>query len=151
MTTTETHDTDRTEAHRSLIHAVYEAFGRGDVSFIVQRVAADARWDFNVTASDVPWHVPVTGPAEVPRFLAAFIENVELEVFEPCRLMVVDDEVLAHIRLAYRIRRTGKRVEEEQLHWWTVKRGKIARLRHFEDTAQVLAAWRGDAPPILAP
>jgi len=32
-------------------------------------------------------------------------------------------------------------VREEQLQWWTVRDGRIAGLRHFEDTAQVIAAW----------
>ena len=123
-----------------LVQSVYEAFGRGDAPFIASKVRGDARWDFNVGASDVPWHVPVTGPAEVPKFLAAFVENVDLEAFEPRQLIAMGDEVIAHIRLAYTVKRTGKRVDEEQLHWWTVRNGEIARLRHFEDTAQVIAA-----------
>ena len=68
--------------------------------------------------------------------------NVELEAFEPRQLIAAGDDVVAHIRIAYTVKRTGKRVDEEQLHWWTVRDGKIARLRHFEDTAQVMAAWR---------
>ena len=131
-----------TETNQSLIQAIYEAFGRGDVAFIAARVRPDARWDFNVTASDVPWHVPVTGSAEVPRFLAAFQENVKLEAFEPRQFIAEGEEVIAHVRIAYTVKRTGRRVEEEQLHWWTVRDGKIQRLKHFEDTAQVLAAWR---------
>ena len=128
------------ETNVQLIQSVYEAFGRGDLAFIASRVRADARWDFNVTASDVPWHVPVTGPVEVPRFLAAFAENVELEAFEPRRFMATGNDVIVHLRLAYTVKRTGKRVDEEQLQWWKVEGGKIAQLRHFEDTAQVIAA-----------
>jgi ketosteroid isomerase-like protein len=131
-----------TESNVELIQAVYEAFGRGDVPFIAAKVRAEARWDFNVTHSDVPWHLPVTGPNEVPKFLAAFVENVQLEAFEPRQFIAAGDDVIAHIRLAYVVKRTKKRVDEEQLHWWTVRDGKIDRLRHFEDTAQVLAAWK---------
>jgi ketosteroid isomerase-like protein len=130
------------ESNVELLQAVYEAFGRGDVPFIASKVRAEARWDFNVTHSDVPWHVPVTGPNEVPKFIAAFVENVQLEAFEPRQFIAAGDDVIAHIRLAYVVKRTKKRVDEEQLHWWTVRDGKIERLRHFEDTAQVLAAWK---------
>ena len=125
-----------------LIQDIYEAFGRGDSAFIAAHVQPDARWDFNVTRSDVPWHVPVTGPAEVPRFLGALMDNVTLEAFEPRQFIVAGDEVVVHVRLAYTIKRTGKRVDEEQLHWWTVRGGKVSRLRHFEDTAQVIDAFR---------
>jgi ketosteroid isomerase-like protein len=131
-----------TETNLQLIQTVYEAFGRGDVPFIASNVKPEARWDFNVTSSEVPWHVPVSGPAEVPKFLAAFAGNVELEAFEPRQFIAAGDDVIAHIRIAYTVKHTGKRVDEEQLHWWTVRDGKIARLRHFEDTAQVMSAWR---------
>jgi hypothetical protein len=126
----------------TVIESIYEAFGRGDAAFIAGMVKPEARWDFNVTESDVPWHVPVTGPAEIPKFLAAFGEHVAIEVFEPRQFIVMGDEVIAHIHLAYTVRRTGKRVDQEQLHWWTVRDRKVTRLRHFEDTAQVLAAWQ---------
>jgi ketosteroid isomerase-like protein len=125
-----------------LIKDIYAAFGRGDVAAIAAKVAPRARWDFNVGNSDVPWHRPVTGPAEVPKFLAAFIENVQVETFEPRRFIASGEDVIVHLRLAYVVRKSGKRVEEEQLQWWTVRDGKVAGLRHFEDTAQVIGAWR---------
>jgi ketosteroid isomerase-like protein len=130
-----------TDKNVQLIQTIYEAFGRGDAPFIASQVRPDARWDFNVTRSDVPWHVPVSGPAEVPKFLAAFVGNVELESFEPRQFIASGDAVLVHVRIAYTVKRSRKRVDQEQLHWWTVRDGKVARLRHFEDTAQVLAAW----------
>ena len=132
-----------TETNIKLIQTVYEAFGRGDAAFIASLVKPDARWDFNVTRSDVPWHVPVSGPAEVPKFLAAFGENVELEAFEPRQFVASGEDVIAPVRIAYTVKKTRKRVDQEQLHWWSIRDGKIARLRHFEDTAQVIGAWHG--------
>lgn len=126
-----------------LIQSVYAAFARGDVAFIASKVAPGARWDFNVAKSEVPWHTPIVGPAEVPKFIGAFIGNVALEAFEPRRFIAAEDEVIVHIRLAYVIKKSGRRVDQQQLHWWTVRGGVIERLRHFEDTAQVLGAWRG--------
>jgi ketosteroid isomerase-like protein len=125
-----------------LVQSMYEAFGRGDVSYIASKVRPEARWDFNVTHSDVPWHVPVSGPTEIPKFLAALGENIAMEAFEPKHFIAMGDDVVAHIRFAFTVKRTGKRVDQEQLHWWTIQGGKVARLRHFEDTAQVIDAWR---------
>jgi ketosteroid isomerase-like protein len=130
------------EQNTQLIQEIYGAFARGDVTGITSRVQPEARWDFNVTQSDVPWHVPVTGPAEVAKFIGAFVGNVQVEAFEPVRFIAAGDEVIVHLRLAYTVKKTGKRVEEEQLQWWTVREGKVARLRHFEDTAQVISANR---------
>lgn len=131
------------DANVALIQAIYAAFAAGDAAFIAANTAEGARWDFNVAASDVPWHQPVVGPAEVPQFLEAFVSNIELEAFEPRRFIATGDAVIVHLGLAYTVRRTGRRVREEQLQWWTVRDGRVAGLRHFEDTAQVLAAWRG--------
>ena len=127
----------------ALIQSIYQAFGRADVAFIASKVRPEARWDFNVTHSDVPWHVPVTGPAEVPKFLGTLMEHVQLETFEPLHFVASGDDVIAHIHIAYTVRKTGKRVDQEQLHYWTVRDGRVARLRHFEDTAQVIAAFSG--------
>jgi ketosteroid isomerase-like protein len=82
----------------------------------------------------------VTGRNEVPRFLAAFSENVQLAAFEPKLFVHSGDHVIAHIHIAYTVRRTGKAVDMDQLHWWALRDGKVTRLRHFDDTAAVLAA-----------
>jgi ketosteroid isomerase-like protein len=129
----------------ALIQSIYQAFGRGDVEFIVARTAPDARWDYNVAESDVPWHRPVTGPGEVPKFFASLATNVELQAFEPRHFVAVGEDVIAHVRLVMTVRRTGRKIDEEQLHWWKVRNGSVAGIRHFEDTAQVVSAWRGGA------
>ncbi len=129
------------EANIALIRSIYGAFARGDTAFIAANTAEGARWDFNVTHSEVPWHQPVVGPKEVPTFLNAFVSNIALQAFEPRKFIAVGDDVVVHLGLAYTVNRTGKTVREEQLQWWTVREGKVAGLRHFEDTAQVIAAW----------
>lgn len=123
-----------------LIQSIFEAFGRGDVAFIAARTTAGARWDFNVRDSGAPWHRPATGPAELPRFFSALADNVDFQRFEPRRFIADGDDVVVHVSLCYRVRSTGKVVDEDQLQWWRVHDGKVAALRHFEDTAQVLAA-----------
>jgi ketosteroid isomerase-like protein len=130
-------------ANVALIKSVYEAFGRGDVDFIASRVTREARWDFNVAKSDVPWHQPAVGPGGLPTFIGNLLGNVELEAFEPRHFVAAGDDVIAHVRIAMTVRRTGRRIDEEQLHWWKVRDGRIEGLRHFEDTAQVVAAWQG--------
>jgi uncharacterized protein len=124
-----------------VIQEIYEAMGRGDVAEVLARMKEDARWDFNVGASDVPWHVPATGPEEIQRFLGGFIDKVTLTAFEPRRFIASGDDVVVDVHLAYTIKRTGKVVDVDQLHWWSLAECRVTRLRHFEDTAQVMSAW----------
>jgi len=126
------------------VQAVYAAFGAGDVAAIQAQVAPGTCWDFNGARPEVPWHQPAHGPAGVAKFIACFMENVEVLQFEPREFIHSGLHVVVEIRLKYRVRATGREVAEEQLHWWTFDEAeRIARLRHFEDTAQVLQAVRG--------
>lgn len=45
------------------VHAVYEAFGRGDITAIMNVLADDIDWDYAITDAGVPWLRPRTGHA----------------------------------------------------------------------------------------
>jgi ketosteroid isomerase-like protein len=67
---------------------------------------------------------------------------VEYASFEPRAFIHSGQDVVAHVHQVYTVKRTGKKVDEDLLLWWTFgPDGKIARLVHFEDTAQVMSAW----------
>ncbi|HEY3118092.1 MAG TPA: nuclear transport factor 2 family protein [Chloroflexota bacterium] len=131
------------EQNLKTVQEIYGAFGRGDVPAILERVTDDTEWGFNVGSSDVPWHGTFRGKQDLPRFFGAFVENVDLEAFEPRAFMDFESHVVVHLKLAYTVKKTGKKVSEEQLQWWTLEGGKVSRLMHYEDTAQVVQAWRG--------
>jgi ketosteroid isomerase-like protein len=89
---------------------------------------------------DVPWHGPWQGHAGLDRFFSLLGEAVEFRAFEPRRFLSSDSDVAALVHVAYKVRATGKVVDELQVHWWTLSGGKVTALRHHEDTAQVVAA-----------
>jgi ketosteroid isomerase-like protein len=122
------------------IQNIYAAFGRGDVPAIVAAVRPDTKWSFAGARADVPWHAPVESAADLPRFFGAFMENVRIARFEPRELIHCGPHVMVEVAVEYTVVRTGRRVAMDQIHWWTLDGGAVARLRHFEDTAQVAAA-----------
>lgn len=126
------------------VQAIYAAFGKGDLATIQARSAPDTKWDFNGGRPEVPWHKPVASRAQVAEFLGAFGQSNEVQRFEPREFISSGPHVIVEVKLQYRVRATGRVVSEDQLHWWTFgPDGLVSRLRHFEDTAQVLAAVRG--------
>ncbi len=125
-----------------LIQRVYAAFGKGDIATILAAFAADGAISFEGASARVPWHRPCRGHAEIPAFFAAVAESVDIEKFEPVSFVSTDGAVAVQLEIRYRVRRTGKQVEQRQVHWWTMKDGKIANLQHFEDTRQVDDACR---------
>jgi len=136
---------DQTEQSLKVVREIYAAVARGDVAAILARMHATARWEFNAAAHDVPWYAAATGAAEIEALLGAFGRAVTVHVFEPIRFVGRGGDVFVEVRLAYTVARTGRRVEETQLNWWSLEGSLVTRLRHFEDTAQVVEAWRG--PP----
>jgi len=120
---------------------MYEAFGRGDIPGVLEHVAENIAWDFNGGRSEVPWHAPAAGRPELLRFFEAFGSSVEVTAFVPREFMPSGPHVLVDIHIEYTVRKTGKRVVQDQIHWWTFnEQHQVTRMRHFEDTAQVLAA-----------
>jgi ketosteroid isomerase-like protein len=130
------------EANQKTIEAVYAAFGRGDLPFILERTSEHTAWDFSVATAEVPWHTPVRSRAELPRFFQAMADNVAFEAFEPRAFVTDGRNVVVKLRVAYQVKRTGRRVDEEQVQWWSFDdAGRISGLRHYEDTAAVRDAW----------
>jgi len=129
------------QANQKTIEAVYGAFGRGDVAFILERVSDGTQWDFSGGQKEVPWHAPIHGKKELPRFFTALGEHVAMETFEPRAFLTDGRDVVVKLRIAYTVKGTGRRVDEEQVQWWSFDdAGRITALRHYEDTAQVRSA-----------
>jgi ketosteroid isomerase-like protein len=132
----------------STVQNIYGAFGRGDVPGILELVTDDTEWGYNGPSREVPWHPTYKGRANLPKFFQALMENLEMHDFKALDFKALDfihsgEDVVAHIAIEYTVKKTGKRVKQEQLHWWSFKNGKAARIVHYEDTAQVVAAVRG--------
>jgi ketosteroid isomerase-like protein len=122
------------------IQALYAAFGKGDVPSILTLITEDGEFSFAGASPAVPWHGPWRGSAGISRFFTAIAEGVEFRAFEPLAFTSGGDSVAVRLRLAYRVRGSGRLVDEHQVHWWTLRDGKVCSLVHFEDTAQVIAA-----------
>jgi ketosteroid isomerase-like protein len=133
---------DETERSLRVVREIYQAVGRGDVPAILARMAPAARWEFNAAARDVPWYAPATGPVEIQALLATFGGRTDIHAFEPVRFVAQGGDVFVEVHLAYTVKSTNRRVDETQLNWWSLSDGLVTRLRHFEDTAQVVEAWR---------
>jgi ketosteroid isomerase-like protein len=131
------------ETNVQTIQAIYGAFGRGDIGGILERVSEDVELSFNVANSDVPWHATFKGKAGLPRFFEALGSGTAVEKFAPEEFIHSGSHVVVTVRFEHTLRKTGKRVVEQQIHHWTFGGGgKVERLRHYTDTAAVLAAYR---------
>ena len=124
----------------STVQEIYAAFGRGDVEAVVRRVQPNVDWGFAAPQPGVPWHQPVQGASQVARFFGTLAEAVSMTHFEPREFVHCGPHLMVDVRIEYTVKATGKKVAMDQIHWWTLEGGKVQRLRHYEDTAQVVTA-----------
>jgi ketosteroid isomerase-like protein len=130
-------------ANIALVQSLYAAFGRGETDTIVAAMAGDVRWEFNGRRKDYPLLGLWNGQAGVREFFKQVAALQEAKAFTPKDFHAAGDLVFVFGHYTWTIRKTGKPVDSEWLHAFTVKNGKVTAFREFTDTAQYAEAWRG--------
>jgi ketosteroid isomerase-like protein len=131
-------------AQLETVQAIYEAFGRGDVPAILERLGDDVRWeawnDNRAQGAGVPWLEELRGRDAVGRFFA-FVGSWQIHDFRVLSLMEGERQVGAEIEIDATVTQTGERLHDQELHLWTFgDDGKVERFRHYVDTAKHMAA-----------
>jgi uncharacterized protein len=118
------------------VQSVYEAFGRGDVGFILEQLTDDVDWASCPGSDIAPWHGIHRGKAEVPNFFKALGETLKITEFTPLSFASNDTDVMVVTRWGATAPATGKSTVMEIHHLWRFRDGKIYFYRGTEDTAQ---------------
>jgi uncharacterized protein len=129
------------------ISAIYEAFGRGDVPAILDRVSDDVRWDVwdptSPAQEEIPYIAPRTGKEGVQAFFGCVFNDLEFHEFDVVNILAGDAQVAAIIKFDMTVTITGKRLQDVEVHVWTFGAdSKVVDFRHVFDTAKHLEAQR---------
>jgi ketosteroid isomerase-like protein len=130
-------------SHSQTVQSIYEAFGRGDIPAILDRLADDVEWeswtDNHAQRAGVPWLRAQRGRDGAADFFAG-IAGWEIRDFRVLRLLAADDAVVAEIAIDA-VTDAGAPVRDEELHlWYFGPDGRVIRFRHYVDTAKHIAA-----------
>jgi len=125
------------------VQSLYEAFGRGDVDFILDQLTEDVDWASCPDSSVAPWH-GVRSKAEVPAFFKTLGETLQITEFTPLSFASNDTDVMVVTRWVATAPATGKSAAMDIHHWWRFRDGKICYYRGTEDTAATEAMLRAD-------
>lgn len=128
------------------VQAIYEAFGRGDVPAILERLDEDVHWeewaDNQAQAAGVPWLLPRRGRSGAAEFFGV-VGKFQFHEFQVHSLMASDQQVAAEVTIDCTIPSTGAHLRDEEIHLWTFDdAGQVVRFRHYTDTAKHIAAAR---------
>lgn len=123
--------------NKALIRSLYEAFGRGEAETVLGAMADDIEWREAETqpyASGNPYDSPARVGNEVfGRIMSDFDEFT----VTPSLLVADDDTVVATGRYTARHSESGKSLDAQFAHVWTVRDGKVTRFQQYTDTAQM--------------
>lgn len=129
-------------ANLNAAQEAYAAFGRGDIPAVLAAMSDDIEWVM-LGPSDLPWAGTFRGKQAVGEWFQRLGENLEFRVFQPKEWIAQGDKVAVLLRGEATYRKTGKPIDQDEVHWMTFRDGKMVRFQAFEDTAQGVAAVRG--------
>ncbi len=132
------------QANIALVQSLYDAFGRGDIGFIVDAAIPDIHWEVAGRHEDYPLFGVFHGRAGVQEFFATIGQHQDLVEFAPKEFYAAADKVFVLGRDSWTVRKTGKRVATDWVHVFTVGDGKVHRFHEFCDTAQYALAYGAD-------
>jgi uncharacterized protein len=118
------------------VKGIYDAFGRGDIPWILEQLADDVTWEYGAVANDVPWLKPRRGRSDVGGFFQTVAENLEFRSLSIHSVLGDGPLVVALADLDILVKRTGKSlVEKDEPHLWHFDaQGKVVKFKHAADT-----------------
>jgi ketosteroid isomerase-like protein len=125
------------------VKSLYAAFKRGDLETLYANSDPNIEWYSNIDPMLIPWGGERKGVSGMKSFFAELAAHVDFEVFEPQQFFAGDDSVTAIVRVIARMRPSGARVENEILHLFKIRNGKVTALREYGNTHAVVQAYCG--------
>lgn len=130
------------QANVEMVKSLYGAFARGDVPAVLAGLDAKVEWreaDNFIYADGNPY----IGPDAV---LQGVFMRVGMEwdgfAATPERLLDAGDTVVSLGRYTGKYKATGKRIDAQFVHVFSLENGKVVRFQQYADTLQVAQATR---------
>ncbi len=126
------------------VNSIYDAFGKGDVPTIMNYLAEDVQWeqwaDNSAQKAGVPWMQEQKGRQGATEFFK-IVGGLDVKDFQVLSIMANETQVAVEFIFEAQVPSTGGHYRDEEIHLWTFNdEGKVIRLRHYADTAKLIAA-----------
>ncbi len=129
------------KGNMAVVDGLYQAFARGDVPAVLAVMDAGIVWN---EAESFPYadKNPYIGPDAVLNGVFGRI-MAEWEFWNLTDIQLHDmagNQVLATLRYKAKHKTTGKEIDSQTAHFWTLRDGKITNFQQFTDTKQAVEA-----------
>ena len=134
MNTIESENTER-------VTRIFEAFGRGDVSYILDQLSDEARFVSHLDPV-VPWAGEYVGKERVAGFFQALGGSVEVADHPVHDVVAQGDTVVATGGVTFSVRETGKAGSSSWVYIFKLANGRVQSYDQFNDPG-LAEAFRG--------
>ena len=125
--------------NKKLVQSLYDAFARGDIGYLLDRLTDDVEW-----VTEGPHSIPYAGSFKGRAGVQSFFEKlsaVEGGKVIAQELVAAEDQVVALGRFAGTVKATKKKIDSAIAHVFTIRGGKVSRWLGYADTARVAEAF----------
>ena len=107
---------NRAAANLAVVGGIYDAFGRGDIDFILGQIADDCSWeswlDNHGQKAGIPPMKPRHGRAGVAEFFA-YVATMQIEDFQVLDMLASDRQVVVEVQITIAMPDDGSVIDEE--------------------------------------
>ena len=131
------------------IQEIYAAFGRGDLDAVLNRVAPETDWCWAIPEAvpggkAVPFMRNLRTREEVGEtYFGSVASQLEMHGFLPKQFFVDGNDVAVVLEIEYTVKSSGRRLQLDEMHHFTVVDGQVVRYRPYLDTASLVEAFAG--------
>ena len=122
-----------TNENTERVKAIFAAFGRGDVAYILGQLTDDVRFVSHLDPI-VPWAGDFVGKDNVARYFQAIGSSVEVTDHPVNALVAQGDTVVAMGEVGFRVRATGKVGSSSWVYIFKLANGEVQSYDQFNDT-----------------
>jgi hypothetical protein len=121
----------------------FAALGKGDVKSLLDVFTDDAVIQHPGPKDTIPFAGTHRGKDQVAWFFKTMSETQEFKQFEPKEFIAQGDNVVVIGRETARVKSTSRTFDVDWAMCFTVKAGRVASIRIFEDTTEKTKAFKG--------
>ena len=124
------------------VEAIFAAFGRGDIPYILDQLTDDVHWVSHLDPS-VPWAGDYSGRANVPSFFQALGGSVDVAEHPVNQIVAQGDTVVATGDVTFSARGTGRSATSSWVYIWKLRDGKVCGYDQYNDAGLARAFAAG--------
>jgi len=125
------------------VQTIYDAFGRGDLLTILDKLDDAVEWETTVPVSDVPWLQARRGKANIVGFFES-LAPLKITCFEPHTIFDGGDKVFVLIKFEATAHGRSYSFPNNGHLWQFNAAGKVVKFDHVTDTAQMIRMAKGE-------